>query len=277
MGAAKSKVVDIPETVELSTDDMPFAVGDVKQEKKITFVCISDTHNLHKQLRIPKGDVLLVCGDVTNHSKSSSQIKEFNEWLGEQEFEYKIFISGNHEKCFKPSKYDYNRNLVSNATHYLQDSSAEVYGIKIWGSPWHVKRDIFHLANSFGLTVEQIKKKWNLIPEDTDILLTHFPPFGIRDDHKKKNRGCSELLQTSCNRVKPKVHVFGHVHERNGGCKYNGGEDPILFLNVAQICAKKPVVFEYYIQSDKSSNSPSNNKEKEKVENLESSQSGSDT
>lgn len=53
-----------------------------------------------------------------------------------------------------------------------------------------------------------------MIPSDTDILVTHTPPVGHGDLCCSGVRaGCVELLSTVQNRVKPKYHVFGHIHE----------------------------------------------------------------
>jgi Predicted phosphoesterases, related to the Icc protein len=57
-------------------------------------------------------------------------------------------------------------------------------------------------------------RKWNKIPDDTDILVTHTPPVGHGDLCCTGVRaGCVELLTTVQQRIKPKYHVFGHIHE----------------------------------------------------------------
>ncbi len=55
-----------------------------------------------------------------------------------------------------------------------------------------------------------------MIPEDTDILISNGPPFGILDETLRGERvGCVNLLN-KVNLVKPKLHVFGHIHEDYG-------------------------------------------------------------
>jgi Icc-related predicted phosphoesterase len=98
--------------------------------------------------------------------------------------------------------------------HYLQDSGVEINGVKFWGSPW---QPWFH-DWAFNLkTSTQLRSKWNLIPTDTDVLLTHGPPFGILDRTQRTGEsvGCHELL-LAVRRVSPKLHVFGHIHEGYG-------------------------------------------------------------
>lgn len=94
---------------------------------------------------------------------------------------------------------------------YLEDSQIEIYGIKIYGSPWQPEFGnwAFNLPRG-----EECLKKWNQIPDDTDILLTHTPPIGHGDLVCSGIRaGCVELLSTVQQRVKPRYHVFGHIHE----------------------------------------------------------------
>jgi Icc-related predicted phosphoesterase len=56
-----------------------------------------------------------------------------------------------------------------------------------------------------------------MIPMDTDILITHGPPMGKLDyvRYDNLNVGCEDLL-TRIQEVKPKIHVFGHIHEGYG-------------------------------------------------------------
>lgn len=105
------------------------------------------------------------------------------------------------------------KEFLTNCT-YLEDSGIELYGIKFWGSPWQPE----HGPWAFGLPRgEALLEKWNLIPSDTDILITHCPPLGFCDKTAKgDNSGCAELLSTIQKRVKPKYSIFGHIHESYG-------------------------------------------------------------
>lgn len=173
-------------------------------------VCISDTHNQHRKMQIPNGDLLIHAGDLSGHGKES-EIEDFNAWLGTLPHKYKVIIAGNHDFLFErnPLKAE---KLISNAV-YLNDSSVTIEGFKIWGSPispwfydWAFNR---HRG-------EDIRKHWDLIAEDTDILITHGPPFGILDETLRGEAvGCEELA-AKIELIKPRLHIFGHIHEARG-------------------------------------------------------------
>lgn len=97
---------------------------------------------------------------------------------------------------------------------YLEDSACEVEGFKIWGSPW--QPEFYDWA--FNLPIgDRLAAKWDLIPSDTDILITHGPPKHVLDlTTTNVSTGCPDLLSTIQKRVKPKLHVFGHIHESYG-------------------------------------------------------------
>jgi Icc-related predicted phosphoesterase len=103
-------------------------------------------------------------------------IKDFDDWLGTLPHKHKIVICGNHDLCFEDNPKEA-RKLMKNA-HYLEDETIEIEGLKFYGSPWQPE---FHNW-AFNLNRgEEIKKKWDLIPNDTDVLITHGPPYGILD------------------------------------------------------------------------------------------------
>ena len=94
---------------------------------------------------------------------------------------------------------------------YLQDSTTEIYGIKIYGTPWQPKFCgwAFNLERG-----QELMDKWDLIPDDTDILITHTPPVGYGDLCSSGTRaGCVDLLLSVQHRIQPKYHVYGHIHE----------------------------------------------------------------
>jgi hypothetical protein len=100
---------------------------------KVRFVCISDTHSQTGKLKIqiPKGDVLIHAGDFTL-TGSVNEIRQFNNFLKSLDFKHKFVIAGNHESSFENNSKSYLENCV-----YLEDSSAEAYGFKIYGTPWY--------------------------------------------------------------------------------------------------------------------------------------------
>jgi Icc-related predicted phosphoesterase len=208
--------------------------------KKI-IVTIADTHDQVIKYPIPAGDILVCAGDITGRG-DASDIVRFNNLVGELPHEHKILISGNHDFCFENNREN-SEKMVSNFT-YLQDSKVEIDGIKFYGSPWQpwFYDWAFNLQRG-----KELADKWAMIPDDTDILITHGPPMGFGDYTlmDRKNVGCEELL-AKIEEIKPKVHVFGHIHEGYGTYE----NDSTLFVN-ASICTlrydaiNKPIVFVY--------------------------------
>ena len=124
---------------------------------------------------MPEGDVLIHSGDMTRIGHSN-EIKDFNRWMGEQDYAHKLCIAGNHDMLFEdhPSVA---RSLITNCT-YLQDSSVTIDGVKFYGAPW--QPEFFSWAFNVPRGPE-IAAKWYQIPDDTNVLITHGPPYGILD------------------------------------------------------------------------------------------------
>ena len=177
------------------------------------FTVISDTHRKHGDIEVGSGDVLLHCGDFSGRG-TKAQIIDFNEWLGTLNFKHKIVIAGNHDFLFEREP-ELARSLITNAT-YLEDAAIEIEGLKIYGSPWQP----WFFDWAFNLNRGQdLADKWALIPEDTDILMTHGPPHGIGDLTSRGERaGCEDLL-SRINELSVKYHCFGHIHEDSGQWK----------------------------------------------------------
>ena len=64
---------------------------------------------------------------------------------------------------------------------------------------------------------EPLREKWALIPAGTDVLVTHGPPRGHGDRvaFGGEHVGCEDLL-SAVERLAPRLHVFGHIHEGAG-------------------------------------------------------------
>ena len=205
------------------------------------FVAISDTHCRHHNLKLPKGDVLLHAGDLSYRGKKE-EILDFLGWFSKQKFNYKIFIAGNHDFYFEKTKSSELEEVIPKDIIYLQDSGTTIEGIKIWGSP--ITPWFFNWAFNRHRG-QEIKKHWDLIPQGTDILLTHGPVLGILDMViNEQNVGCKDLLD-KVKEVKPKFHVCGHIHEAYGNVKRSG----IRFINCCVLnetyeLINKPVVFD---------------------------------
>lgn len=184
-------------------------------------VLISDTHGKHKKVDVPPGDVLIHCGDVCAGRGNSWDFRNFIKWFGAQPHKRKILIAGNHDRClmFDMDLCHAELKKYPDVT-YLEDTGIEIEGVKFWGSPWTPQFGDWYFMVTRG---EQAKSKWDLIPDDTDVLITHGPPFGVLDlvhPHPKynvgMNAGCEELLDAVYRRVEPIIHAFGHIHGSYG-------------------------------------------------------------
>ena len=193
---------------------------------KLTF--ISDTHSLHHQLALGSGDVLIHCGDFTGRG-SLDDTEDFAEYMTKQDFAHKIVIAGNHERCFEDERrLDAEAILNDAGVIYLNDSGIEISGFKFWGSP--IQPEFFDWAFN-RQRGKDIRRHWDMIPEDVDVLLTHGPAFGILDWCIHGERvGCEDLLEV-VQRIKPKIHAFGHIHESYGMRETDG----IIFVNACNL------------------------------------------
>ena len=205
------------------------------------FVAFSDSHCRHHNLRLPKGDALICAGDISYRGKKD-EVVDFLEWFNIQKHKYKIFIAGNHDFFFEKAKATEIAKIVPDNIIYLKDSGVEIEGINIWGSP--VTPWFFNWAFNRHRG-KDIRKHWNLIPENTDLLITHGPVYGYLDQViNEEHVGCKDLLER-IKEIKPKVHVCGHVHESYGTIKRVG----IQFINCSVLnelyeLVNKPVIFE---------------------------------
>ncbi|MDI1240482.1 MAG: metallophosphatase domain-containing protein [bacterium] len=181
-------------------------------------VCISDTHNCNDQIDVPDGDLLIHSGDATTVG-TVEQIEAFNGWFSDLPHKRKIFVAGNHDWLFEKDNH-LARCLLDPGIVYLQDSSVEIDGIKIYGSPWQPR--FFNWAFNLDRG-PQMAEKWAMISNDIDILITHSPPNGILDlvprEGWDENTGCEELrkrVEEIAAFRRLKLHVFGHIHSGYG-------------------------------------------------------------
>lgn len=218
------------------------------------FVMLSDTHG--HSVDIPEGDASLYAGDWSPGRGDLEDTHNFVEWIGSLPHKYKIVIPGNHD--FAADKYDgiTRQFFINNGIKYLINEPAQLLdtenerSIMIWGSPYHPK-----IWGKFELERGgELRANWSLIPEDTDVLITHGPPYGILDESKKDFAGSvgdDELNQYYLkHRIidtrPPFLHVFGHIHEAYGQKKIRDTQ----FIN-ASICdenydpVNKPIVWTY--------------------------------
>ncbi|KAF4602946.1 Metallo-dependent phosphatase-like protein [Pleurotus pulmonarius] len=197
------------------------------------FICISDTHS--RTFDVPDGDVLLHSGDLTP-TGSVEHFERTMEWLYKLPHAHKIIIAGNHDLPLHSDWYETNHDRWhSNGKQplepildmlkgdkakqhrivYIQDERYEFQANgrtwSVYGSPW--SPEFFNWA--FNYTSDQAERIISRIPP-TDILLTHGPPYKVFDRVKLgDNVGCP-VLANRLPQLRPRLHVFGHIHEARG-------------------------------------------------------------
>jgi Icc-related predicted phosphoesterase len=215
---------------------------------KITF--ISDTHNKHKFVTndLPGGDLLIHAGDISSMGYEH-EIREFCKWYDSLDnYTNKIFIAGNHDWGFQYNveKVKEILNFYENIT-YLQDNSVLLGEdmVSVYGSPW--QPEFYNWAFNLERKGNELKEKWDNIPSNTDILITHGPAYGYVDRviGRVENLGC-ELLTERIKELKPKIHVCGHIHT-GYGYTFDGDTHYInaSVLNESYVYYNKPLTIEW--------------------------------
>ncbi len=203
-------------------------------------VCISDTHGLHNQIRVPDGDALVHAGDFTNNGQAG-QVVEFAEWFANQPHARKVVTPGNHDfYCEKAP--DLARKLFEQPrVHYLVDQSVVIDGVIFYGSPWQPR--FFDWAFNLDRGA-LLKAKWDLIPNGVNVLVTHGPPIHFLDaTDRSQSVGCADLAVAVNTRLHDlKLHVFGHIHESYGYYRDRHIAGERVFANAATCNLKyKPI------------------------------------
>ncbi len=196
-------------------------------------VALSDTHNAHLPLRLPGGDFLIHAGDASMRG-SKKEIQRFLKWFGSQPHRHKVFVAGNHDWGFMQQKVkadllDLAMNL---GIHYLEDTSVSLEGFTIYGSPW--QPSFCNWAFNLPRKSPELQEFWNRVPANIDILVTHTPPFGILDEVSNGEHVGCELLSVELQRIRPRVHIFGHIHESAGVLE----QSDTIYVNAA-ICDER--------------------------------------
>ena len=184
---------------------------------------VSDTHGFHRQMannRFDNIDVVVHSGDCSNHYNpylNEHEVRDFIRWYQNVPVKHKIYVAGNHDTSIEKGLITPADFEVAGIT-YLQESSVEIDGVKFWGSP---------ITPTFGQWAfmkarHKLWDLWQTIPEDTDVLITHGPPKGVRDLSFDRNGnlefcGCQSLMKR-CWQLKEtlKLVCFGHIHNMEG-------------------------------------------------------------
>ncbi|GAO17218.1 uncharacterized protein UV8b_05480 [Ustilaginoidea virens] len=220
--------------------------------RRTRIVCLADTHNA--TVKLPKGDVLIHAGDLTNQG-SYSELSKAVKWLEAADFEAKIVIAGNHDITLGADFYSqhgagfHNQNRASPgdcvklltsspSITYLEHESTTVQlrsptgphtRFKVFGSPYSPRRG--HWAFCYDAPADssdaRLTRIWDGIPADADIVVTHTPPRGYGDATSQQGlRGC-EALRRALRRVRPRLAVCGHIHDGRGArrVRWDGGPE----------------------------------------------------
>jgi Icc-related predicted phosphoesterase len=232
--------------------------------KRLVF--ISDTHTLHSQITTSiieaRAEILVHCGDFSSTGKDH-EVRDFADWLGmlrrKGYVKHCVVIAGNHDMVFDntcpnalrmyPHAEDRGRIMayVSNAgADYIEDDSLIVEGVSFYGVPWTPR--FFDWAFQID-SPEQDAEIFARVPANTQVLITHGPAKGIRDLVPRGENIGSVALRAALDRIKPRIHAFGHIHETYGQQLLANG---VLSVNASTCTGKykptnKPIVIDLEI------------------------------
>lgn len=204
-------------------------------------VCISDTHMQLDNIKIPDGDLLIHAGDLTyggTVQEVSQEAYKLEKLL--PKFTHGIvLIPGNHDHLAEDNEQLFKEILGNVQT--LVHESVTIDGHKIFGSPY---TPWFH-DWAFNVHRGNLKLFWDQIPEDTEILVTHGPPYKILDKCPNGHVGDAEILERIKQLPKLSKHIFGHIHESHG--VENIGN--VNYINASSCNGQykpvnKPIIFE---------------------------------
>lgn len=178
---------------------------------------------------MPGGDILICSGDICSRG-SLDEAMDFINWFGAQKYTHKILVPGNHDWVFEHNPSLMEAECRTHGVILLVDSGITIDGVKFWGSP--VQPRFFDWAFNRDRGVD-IQKHWDLIPVDTDVLITHGPPAGILDYVPGRyggSVGCQDLARTIV-KTNIKLHIFGHIHYSRGHSKVGN----CLYVNASSV------------------------------------------
>ena len=175
---------------------------------------LSDTHGYHHRLRdLPEADAVVHSGDFCMVGSEREAI-DFLHWFCDLPYRHKVFICGNHDDCL----YGADISGLDDNVHYLCNSGIEIDGVRFYGVPMFMGDCI----------TDRQGRNYAHILDDTDVLVTHSPAYGILDFDDDINYGSEELLE-KISSLQLKAHLFGHIHTQHGTVNQHG----IIFSNGA--------------------------------------------
>jgi Icc-related predicted phosphoesterase len=196
--------------------------------------CIADIHENY-DFEVPDCDLVLIAGDIFGHPSVKRQLFWMNKFsvfvgnLDKRGIQW-LMTPGNHDTMFEPDHCFLIPDSIKHRT--LVDAVATVDDMLVYGSPWQKR----FYDWSFNLDEPDLERKWSMIPDDTEILLLHSPPFGILD----VNLGSPSLTARIKNLKKLKLCVFGHIHYGHGHKIIDG----VHFVNAAMCDNRNKLIHE---------------------------------
>lgn len=178
----------------------------------------ADTHGRHRMIRVPDDTDILICaGDAVEDNLQGNEYDDFLDWFQVQPGNHKIFVPGNHELSFDVGEAENVRPLFERRGIILMEDAVDDFDGIVTGA----------ISGNGRIADEDI-------PEDLDILVTHYPPFGILDD----GFGSPEILNFVL-KAQPRYHLFGHIH-RTGGLTESGRTNYVNISEYETLCHQCP-------------------------------------
>jgi len=186
-------------------------------------VALSDTHGGHDHITVPDGDVLIHAGDFTNMGRAA-EVAAFDLWLSRQPHKHKLVVPGNHDLSFG---FEEHQAVLHHGT--VVQGAFELEGVRFYADSF--TPEFGNWAFQYPRKSLEAESRWATVPQDTEVLITHGPPWGIRDYCSNGSVGCEALsrIVRSGALWGLKHHIFGHIHESYGSSSWCG----IEFHNVA--------------------------------------------
>lgn len=213
-------------------------------------LCIADTHNAIAQndrdgnYCVPSvdADVLVHAGDMLRRGTMGEFNVEMRALIQRFPQKHIIVVAGNHDRIWEDNpSYARSQFEILNVDsggrlHYLQDNMVTIEGVTFYGYPWQPR--FYNWAFNLDRNSEPMWRVCQRVPDGVDVLITHGPPFGILDQPgafkngesttSDRHVGC-EVLKEELKRIKPKLHIFGHIHHSYGTLERDG----TLFVNAS--------------------------------------------
>ncbi|KAK7515823.1 Metallo-dependent phosphatase-like protein [Phyllosticta citriasiana] len=244
----------------------PVVVHQSKDQARnnVRFLVLSDTHDLDLKddpkaafrLPAPEADVVLHCGDLTQHGDCSSIVAAM-EVLGKIPAELKLVIAGNHEISLDRKYYlsqggteeshEYSLAAITgpvakqNGVTFLQECTQKFTlrngaSFTVFASPYTPQFGESAFQYPTGedrFNPPEITPKWaknvstpsSTIPPGVDIVMTHGPPKYILDQNDDGQSSGCEHLRNAIIRAEPRLHCFGHIHAGYGAQRIRFDKD----------------------------------------------------